>query len=164
LKQKQAAMLAVCAILLFCIAAAGCTSSTSSSPNATNASSTTTSAQASASISTPSASAAPTSSSSPTATASPTQNGSGGGSAGFTVLFFYKPGCPYCAALESTSSFAQLQTKVPVQWTVSATSPLTDQYGVTSDPTLILLKNGTEIGRWVDATDATGALAQINAG
>jgi len=157
LKQKQAAMLAVCAILLFCIAAAGCTSSTSPSPNATNASSTTTSAQA------PSASAAPTSSSSPTATASPTQNGSGGGSAGFTVLFFYEPGCPYCAALESTSSFAQLQTKVPVQWTVSATSPLTDQYGVTSDPTLILLKNGTEIGRWVDATDATGALAQINA-
>ena len=158
MKQKQAAMLAVCAILLFCIAAAGCTSSTSPSPNATNASSTTTSAQA------PSASAAPTSSSSPTATASPTQNGSGGGSAGFTVLFFYEPGCPYCAALESTSSFAQLQTKVPVQWTVSATSPLTDQYGVTSDPTLILLKNGTEIGRWVDATDATGALAQINAG
>jgi len=158
LKQKQAAMLAVCAILLFCIAAAGCTSSTSPSPNATNASSTTTSAQA------PSASAAPTPSSSPTATASPTQNGSGGGSAGFTVLFFYEPGCPYCAALESTSSFAQLQTKVPVQWTVSATSPLTDQYGVTSDPTLILLKNGTEIGRWVDATDATGALAQINAG
>jgi thiol-disulfide isomerase/thioredoxin len=158
LKQKQAAMLAVCAILLFCIAAAGCTSSTSPSPNATNASSTTTSTQA------PSASAAPTSSSSPTATASPTQNGSGGGSAGFTVLFFYEPGCPYCAALESTSSFAQLQTKVPVQWTVSATSPLTDQYGVTSDPTLILLKNGTEIGRWVDATDATGALAQINAG
>jgi thiol-disulfide isomerase/thioredoxin len=158
LKQKQAAMLAVCAILLFCIAAAGCTSSTSPSPNATNASSTTTSAQA------PSASAAPTSSSSPTPTASPTQNGSGGGSAGFTVLFFYEPGCPYCAALESTSSFAQLQTKVPVQWTVSATSPLTDQYGVTSDPTLILLKNGTEIGRWVDATDATGALAQINAG
>lgn len=158
MKQKQAAMLAVCAILLFCIAAAGCTSSTSPSPNATNASSTTTSTQA------PSASAAPTSSSSPTATASPTQNGSGGGSAGFTVLFFYEPGCPYCAALESTSSFAQLQTKVPVQWTVSATSPLTDQYGVTSDPTLILLKNGTEIGRWVDATDATGALAQINAG
>ena len=158
MKQKQAAMLAVCAILLFCIAAAGCTSSTSPSPNATNASSTTTSAQA------PSASAAPTSSSSPTVTASPTQNGSGGGSAGFTVLFFYEPGCPYCAALESTSSFAQLQTKVPVQWTVSATSPLTDQYGVTSDPTLILLKNGTEVGRWVDATDATGALAQINAG
>ncbi len=158
MKQKQAAMLAVCAILLFCIAAAGCTSSTSPSPNATNASSTTTSTQA------PSASAAPTSSSSPTATASPTQNGSGGGSAGFTVLFFYEPGCPYCAALESTSSFAQLQTKVPVQWTVSATSPLTDQYGVTSDPTLILLKNGTEVGRWVDATDATGALAQINAG
>ena len=158
MKQKQAAMLAVCAILLFCIAAAGCTSSTSPSPNATAASSTTTSTQA------PSASAAPTSSSSPPATASPTQNGSGGGSAGFTVLFFYEPGCPYCAALESTSSFAQLQTKVPVQWTVSATSPLTDQYGVTSDPTLILLKNGTEVGRWVDATDATGALAQINAG
>jgi thiol-disulfide isomerase/thioredoxin len=81
-----------------------------------------------------------------------------------TVLFFYKPGCPYCEALESTTSFQQLQSRVNVQWIVSAQSPLTDQYGVTTDPTLILLKNGVEVGRWVDPTDATGVLAQINAG
>jgi hypothetical protein len=37
------------------------------------------------------------------------------------------------------------------------------QYGVTSYPTVILLKNGAEVGRWVDAADATGILAQINA-
>ncbi|MGZ4862902.1 MAG: hypothetical protein ACXV2E_09005 [Halobacteriota archaeon] len=66
--------------------------------------------------------------------------------------------------MESTASFAQLQNKVPVQWIVSAQSTLTDQYGVKSDPTLILLKNGAEVGRWPDATDATGILAQINAG
>jgi len=47
---------------------------------------------------------------------------------------------------------------------VSAQSPLTDQYNVTTDPTLILLKNGVEVNRWVDATDATGILAQMNAG
>jgi histidinol phosphatase-like PHP family hydrolase len=43
-------------------------------------------------------------------------------------------------------------------------SSTVEQYGVTSYPTLILLKNGVEVGRWVDATDATGILAQINAG
>ena len=148
LKQKQAAMLAVCAILLFCVAAAGCTSSTSSSSNATNVSTTTTSAQAStsASIVTPSASAS----------ASAT-------SAKLTVLFFYSPTCPYCQALESTSSYHQLENTSKITFTpiVSATSPLTDQYNVTTIPTLILLNHGTEVGRWVDATDANGINAQI---
>jgi thioredoxin-like negative regulator of GroEL len=146
LEQKQAAMLAVCAILLFCVAAAGCTSSTSSSSNATNVSTTTTSAQAStsASIVTPSASASAT-------------------SAKLTVLFFYSPTCPYCQALESTSSYHQLENTSKITFTpiVSATSPLTDQYNVTTIPTLILLNHGTEVGRWVDATDATGINAQI---
>ena len=141
-------MLAVCAILLFCVAAAGCTSSTSSSSNATNVSTTTTSAQAStsASIVTPSASAS----------ASAT-------SAKLTVLFFYSPTCPYCQALESTSSYHQLENTSKITFTpiVSATSPLTDQYNVTTIPTLILLNHGTEVGRWVDATDATGINAQI---
>ena len=144
MKQKQAAMLAVCAILLFCVAAAGCTSSTSSSSNATNVSTTTTSAQAStsASIVTPSASAT---------------------SPSLTVLFFYDPTCPYCIALENTPSFHQLENTSKVTFTpiVSATSPLTDQYNVTTDPTLILLNHGTEVGRWVDATDATGINTQI---
>jgi len=148
LKQKQAAMLAVCAILLFCVVAAGCTSSTSSSSNATNVSTTTTSAQASTSASTVTSSA--------TSSASAT-------TPSLTVLFFYDPTCPYCIALENTPSFHQLENTSKVTFTpiVSATSPLTDQYNVTTDPTLILLNHGTEVGRWVDATDANGINAQI---
>jgi protein-disulfide isomerase len=142
--KKQAAMIAICAALLMCVAAAGCTSSTSSSSNA--------SATASSSA-TPTASATAT----PTPTAKPSAS-----PASLTVLFFYEPGCPYCAALESTSSFAQLQKEVTVQWIVSAQSPLTDQYGVTSDPTLILLNHGTEVGRWADPTDASAINAQVN--
>jgi hypothetical protein len=65
--------------------------------------------------------------------------------------------------LENTPSFHQLENTSKVTFTpiVSATSPLTDQYNVTTDPTLILLNHGTEVGRWVDATDATGINAQI---
>jgi len=37
--------------------------------------------------------------------------------------------------------------KVSVQWIVSDQSPLTDQYGVTTVPTLVLLNNGNEAGR-----------------
>ena len=81
---------------------------------------------------TPTPSSTPTPTPSSTPTASPTPNG--GGSASFTVLFFYEPGCPYCAALESTFSFQQLQNKVPVQWIVSGQSPLTNQYGVNDRP------------------------------
>jgi thiol-disulfide isomerase/thioredoxin len=142
--KKQLAMVAICAALLMCVAAAGCTSSTSSSPNAS----------AAANSSSQAATAAPTATPTPTSTPSARPSN-------LTVLFFYKPGCPHCAALENTSSFAQLQREVTVQWIVSAQSPLTDQYGVTSDPTLILLNHGTEVGRWVDATEANGINAQI---
>ena len=80
------------------------------------------------------------------------------------MLYFHKAGCPYCAALEATYSFKQLKTEVTVEPIESTTSPLTAQYGVTTVPTLILLNNGTQAGRWIDPTDATGILAQINAG
>ncbi len=156
--KKQAAMIAICAALLLCVAAAGCTSSSSSSPTPSAT------ANSSPQAATASATVTPTATVTPAATATPSPSASSGGTAGLTVLFFYEPGCPYCAAFESTSSFQQLQNKVPVQWIVSATSPLTDQYGVATDPTLILLKNGAEVGRWVDPADATGILAQINAG
>ena len=80
------------------------------------------------------------------------------------VLFFYKPECPYCQAMEP--KVTQLQNtyagKVSVQWVVSDQSPLTDQYGVTTVPTLILLNNGNEAGRWVSASDTSGISAQIS--
>ena len=88
--KKQPAMIAICAALLVCVAAAGCTSSTSSSPNA--------SATANSSSQAATASATPTPT--PTPTPPPTH---------LTVLFFYEPDCPYCQALESTTSFHQLE-------------------------------------------------------
>jgi len=140
--KKQAAMVAICAALLMCVAAAGCTSSTSSSPNA--------SAAANSSSQTTTASATPT----PTPTPPP---------AHLTVLFFYEPDCPYCQALESTTSFHQLEntSKVTVTPIESYTSSLTDQYNVTTIPTLILLNNGHEVSRYVDPTDASAINAQI---
>ena len=135
-------MIAICAALLICVAAAGCTSSTSSSPNA--------SAAANSSSQTTTASATPT----PTPTPPP---------AHLTVLFFYEPDCPYCQALESTTSFHQLEntSKVTVTPIESYTSSLTDQYNVTTIPTLILLNNGHEVSRYVDPTDASAINAQI---
>ncbi|MGA3198352.1 MAG: thioredoxin family protein [Halobacteriota archaeon] len=140
--KKQAAMIAICGALLICVAAAGCTSSTSSSPNA--------SAAANSSSQTTTASATPT----PTPTPPP---------AHLTVLFFYEPDCPYCQALESTTSFHQLEntSKVTVTPIESYTSSLTDQYNVTTIPTLILLNNGHEVSRYVDPTDASAINAQI---
>jgi thioredoxin-like negative regulator of GroEL len=127
-------------MLVFCVCAAGC-ANTSTGPSLTpsNATTTTTSAQVStsASISTP---------------------------ANLTVLYFYSPTCPYRQALENTTSFRQLEntSKVPVKPIVSAASPLTDQYNVTYIPTLILLNHGAEVGRWVNATNASAINAQIS--
>ena len=140
--KKQPAMIAICAALLVCVAAAGCTSSTSS-PNA--------SATANSSSQAATATATPT----PTPTPPPPTH--------LTVLFFYEPDCPYCQALESTTSFHQLEntsrvTVTPIQ---SYTSTLTDQYNVTTIPTLILLNNGHELGRWVAPADASAINARI---
>ena len=138
--KKQAAMIAICAALLICVATAGCTASSSSSPTASGT----------------------THASSKAATVTPTPSASAGGSASLSVLFFYKPECPYCQALENTTSFHQLQSKATVQWIASNQSFRTDQYNVTGVPTLILLNHGTEVGRWVDPTDASAINAQID--
>jgi len=136
--KKQAAMIAICAALLICVATAGCTGSSSSPPASATAHSSTKAATASATV---------------TPTSTP---------ASLSVLFFYKPDCPFCQRLENTTSFQQLQTKVSVQWIVSNQSFRTDQYNVTGVPTLILLNHGTEVGRWVDPADASAINAKIN--
>jgi thioredoxin-like negative regulator of GroEL len=139
--KKQAALIAICAALLMCVAAAGCTSSTSS-PNS--------SATASSSSQTTTASATAT----PTPTPLPPH---------LTVLFFYEPDCPYCQALEATTSFHQLENTRNITFTQieSYTSQLTDQYNVTTIPTLILLNNGHEVARWVAPTDTSAINARI---
>ena len=93
----------------------------------------------------------------PTPTPKPTST-----PANLSVLFFYKPECPFCQRLENTTSFQQLQKKATVQWIVSNQSIRTDEYEVTGVPTLILLNHGTEVGRWVDPADASAINAKIN--
>jgi len=80
-----------------------------------------------------------------------------------TVLFFYEPNCPHCQALERTASFQRLEntSKVTVTPVETYTSELSDQYNVTIVPTLILLNNGTQVGRWVAPTDASAINARI---
>jgi len=68
--------------------------------------------------------------------------------------------------LENSSSFKKLQNEVNVQKIWSTDTQTNSQYGVSTYPTLILLKNGVEVqnGRFVGDEDATNILARINAG
>jgi len=174
LTKKRTATLAVCAVLLFCVIAAGCTGPTASpTPSTANNSSTKTiSSKATSSVNSVTPTATPTDTPSATPTDTPSATPSGTPSAtptttpttGFSVLFFYEPGCPHCANLENSASFAQLQNKVPVQWISSADTQQNNQYGVNSWPTMILLKNGVQVQSFVGDEDATGILARINTG
>lgn len=92
----------------------------------------------------------------PTSTATPSASVR---ATNYTVKFFYKNGCIHCEALENTTSFAQLQSEVPVQMIEEANNV---GYGVAIYPTLILYNNGSEVQRWVAPEDATNILAHIN--
>ncbi len=172
--KKRTATLAVCAVLLFCVIAAGCTGPTASpTPSSANNSSTNTisskaisSVQAVTPTATPTATPTTTPTITPTTTptATPTTTPTITPTTGFSVLFFYEPGCPHCANLENSASFAQLQNKVPVQWISSADTQQNNQYGVSSYPTMILVKNGAEVQRFVGDEDANAILARINTG
>jgi hypothetical protein len=93
---------------------------------------------------------------SPTPTVKPSAST---GATNYTVKFFYKNGCIHCEALENTTSFAQLQSEVPVQWIEMANNV---GYNVAIYPTLILYNNGNEVQRWIAPEDATNILARIN--
>ena len=159
-------------IVLLSLLIAGCVSPTNNNRTATNAS---TQAVTNSSLvpsvgpssstghlptSTPIPTPTPSAYSTPTASQVP----NGGGPASLTVLYFYDPNCPHCQALapQVTQLQANYAGRVPVQWIINNQSQLTGQYGVTTVPTLILLNNGNEAGRWVGATDTSGISAQIN--
>jgi thioredoxin-like negative regulator of GroEL len=137
-------------VVVASLSIAGCTLSTNSNQTASSASH-----AASSAASTTAKTANTTTSASASAARAP---------AHLKVLFFYATNCPYCQALEPHVS--QLQKtyagKVPVQSIVNYASPLAEQYKVPSVPTLILLNNGREVGRWIDATNTTGISSQIN--
>jgi thiol-disulfide isomerase/thioredoxin len=130
-------------VMVASLSIAGCTSSTNGNQTPSSASQTA------------SSTAHTTTSASASATPAPPH---------LKVLFFYATNCPYCKALEP--HVTQLQKKyagkVPVQSIENYASPLAKQYKVSSVPTLILLNNGHEVGRWVDVTNTTRISAQIN--
>jgi hypothetical protein len=164
LTKKRTAALAVCAILLFCVIAAGCSGPNASPTPSTDNNSTTKATSSKVSVSTQGATPSPPATiTSPTPSAIPiaSNSPSSGGTAGYSVLFYYLPNCSHCAALESSPSFQQLQSEVPVSWILWDGS---NGNGVAATPTLILLKNGVEVNRWVGVEDATGVLAYIHGG
>ena len=163
--KKRTATLAVCAVLLFCVIAAGCSGQTASpTPSTASNSTKTVSSKAISSVQAVTPTATPTRTPTRTPTVTPTATPTGTQTTGFSVLFFFDPNCPHCANLENSASFAQLQSKVPVQWISSADNQTNSQYGVSSYPTMILLKNGAIVQSFVGDEDATAILARINAG
>ncbi len=134
--KKQAAMIAICAALLVCVAAAGCTSSTSS-PNA----------PATQNSSSHAATAAATVAATPTATPTPAS----GLPAGYKIYYFYEEGCPYCEAFSQTSDYARLAAQPGFTPVVSTNAAVAQQLGVTVSgyPTVVLVNsNGAVVGTW----------------
>ncbi len=79
-------------------------------------------------------------------------------------MFFYRPTCPKCAATEPI--ITQLQTRYAGKVTVvrindddGANADLISQNRVTIVPTVLLLKNGVEVGRWINQQDDATPIA-----
>jgi thiol-disulfide isomerase/thioredoxin len=143
-KQMIKKLLAIIMLVMVAsLSIAGCTSSTNSSQTSSSASQTA------------STTAHTTTSAAASATPAPPH---------LKVLFFYETNCPYCQALEPHVTKLQktYAAKAPVQSIENYASPLASQYKVSSVPTLILLNNGHEVGRWVDVTNTTQISAKIN--
>ncbi len=83
-------------------------------------------------------------------------------------MFFYRPTCPKCAATEPI--ITQLQTQYAGKVSVvrindddGASADVISQNRVTIVPTVILLKNGVEVQRWVyPIADASVIAGQID--
>jgi len=187
---KQITMLAACAVIVFCVLAAGCTGPTSSPRQTTVASSSARVRNSSATTSsvtppiaqviTPSASSVsppPLATSTPsTAPTTPVASGTstpaappyGASASGISVLFFYRPTCPYCQRLEPQMDALQARYsgKVTVQKINDddpANSGLIDQYRVIVVPTTILLHNGVVVQTWPERLSDTSQIsAQID--
>jgi len=169
LTKKRTATLAVCAVLLFCVIAAGCSGPNASpTQSAANESTKTTSAQAatstqavtpSASVTsspsathTPSVTLAPTVTPTPAATSTPANIPATGV---VSLYFYYRPDCPYCQALEPQIKALQTQYagKVSVQWIQST--------GVV--PTLVLFnKSGVQVYNKSDPGTTAPVIAVID--
>jgi thiol-disulfide isomerase/thioredoxin len=163
--KKQAAMIAICAALLICVAAAGCTGSSSSPSASATAHSSSKAATASTTVKpTPTVTVTPTVKPTPTVIVTPTvtptastiSTPSNVPATGVPVLYFYyRPDCPYCQALEPQITALQTQYggKVSVQWIVSQGEV----------PTLVLFnKSGVQVGSWVNPGTTAPITAKID--
>ncbi len=163
--KKQIALAAVCAALAICVFTAGCTSPTASSPSASPSPATSTAQVLTPSASRTSPSVTPTPSVTLTPTPASSSLPSGGSASGLTLLFFYRPTCPKCQATEPIIN--QLQTNYGGKLTVQRinddeNADLASQNRVSIVPTVILMKNGVEVQRWVYPIDYAAVAGQIN--
>jgi len=157
--KKRIILIAVCAALALCVLTAGCSGPTASpKPSASSASS---KGASTGQDITPSASAP---------TVAPSRSPSGGSAQGLTLMFFYRPTCPKCQATEPYIN--QLQGRYAGKVTVQrlndddpASADLISQYRITEVPTVLLVKNGVEVHRWIgqqNDVSAADMAAQID--
>ena len=184
--RKQITMLAACAAIVLCVLAAGCSGPTSPRPTTvanlssrvSNSSVTTSSVTPPiAQVITPSASGVSPSSLAtstpsaipvPSATSTSSALPNGASASGISVLFFYRPTCPYCQRLEP--QIDALQARYGGRVTVQkindddpANAGLIDQYRVIVVPTMILVHNGVVVQTWPERLSNTSPIsAQID--
>jgi len=75
------------------------------------------------------------------------------------ILKFTTPSCPLCKQLGKMLSKL---SDVLVEEHNALESPLAAQYNITTVPTLVILRDGKEIGRTVSMTDLTTIRGIIN--
>jgi len=69
----------------------------------------------------------------------------------YTVIYFYSPQCPYCRASEQYLGVFEGNVKqfLRVNTTLRENTRFVRDFGVQSIPTLIFMKDGREVRRWV---------------
>ncbi len=69
----------------------------------------------------------------------------------YTVIYFYSPQCPYCRASEQYLGVFDGRVKqfLRVNTMLSENARFVRDFGVQSVPTLIFMKDGREVRRWV---------------
>jgi thiol-disulfide isomerase/thioredoxin len=69
----------------------------------------------------------------------------------YTVIYFYSPQCPYCRASEQYLGVFEGRVKqfLRVNTMLTENARFVRDFGIQATPTLIFMKNGKEVRRWV---------------
>lgn len=82
-----------------------------------------------------------------------------------TLVFLYMTDCPYCEQMKPTIDDLIVKSYGgPFEVThvnIDSTPGAAVQYNVASTPTIVILQNGTEVGRYVGLTDETTLLQAL---